>query len=405
MTHTCSAHGTARSDGAAAPVLKFGVEEEFLLVDPATRTTSPRAHLVVPHAARTLGARAQHEFLATQVEACTRPVTSAAGLLAELVAARRAMGAAAEYAGCRLVATGTPVLPSRHPLSVTPTDRYQRVALHVNRAADQRGGEICGCHVHLGDLDRTEALAISAHLRPWLPVLQALSVNSPFCEGRDNGAASARAGRYLAWPTCGPAPALDPDGYERTVERLLARRVILDRRMLYWYARPSEHLPTLEVRIADTNADVTTPLLLAVLLRALARTFLSAHRHGEPPPRMPGAVLREAHRQAALGGLTGTGTHPSTGCRLPMPVLVGDLLDLATPALAGSGDLELARPLVHARLTAGTGADRQRAVFARRRALTDVVDDLAQRTADPGTVAAPPVATGTGRPGSKAVIV
>ncbi|MEV6975278.1 glutamate-cysteine ligase family protein [Kitasatospora sp. NPDC093806] len=351
----------------------------------------------MPDAARTLGERAQHEILATQVEACTRPVTSAAGLYAELVAARRAMVAAGENTGCRLVATGTPVLPSSHPLPVTPSDRHRRVAAHLNGAADQRGGEICGCHVHLGDLDRADALAISAHLRPWLPVLQALCVNSPFCEGRYHGAASERAGRYLAWPTCGPAPTVDPDGYERTVNRLLDRRAILDRKMLYWYARPSEHLPTLEVRVADTNADVRTPLLLAVLLRALAHTFLSAHRDGEPPPRMPTVVLREAHRQAALGGLAGVGTHPSTGRRQPMPRLVADLMDLATPALAGSGDLALARLLLHERLGDGTGADRQRAAFAHRRALTDVVDDLARRTADPGTVPGNPgTVPGTG---------
>ncbi|MFJ8621861.1 YbdK family carboxylate-amine ligase [Kitasatospora sp. NPDC093550] len=380
----------------AGRVIRFGVEEEFLLVDPVTRRTSPRAHLVVPHASRTLGDRAQYEFLTTQVEMCTRPVTSALALHAELVAGRLAMVAAAENAGCRLAATGTAVLPSCHPLPVTSDDRYRRVAAHVGRAADQCGGEICGCHVHLGDLDRAEALAVSARLSPWLPVLQALCVNSPFCEGRDHGAASTRAGRYLAWPTCGPAPVLDADGYERTVTRLLAQRVILDRKMLYWYARPSEHLPTLEVRIADTNADVHAPLLLAVLLRAFARTFLSEHPTCVPTPRVSGAVLREAHRQAALSGLAGVGTHPATGCRLPMSRLVADLVELASPALARSGDLDLAQLLLRERLTHGTGADRQRAVFARRHSLTDVVDDLAHLTAAPGTAAAPVTVTRTG---------
>ncbi|MFF3073383.1 YbdK family carboxylate-amine ligase [Kitasatospora sp. NPDC057904] len=365
--------------------LKFGVEEEFLLVDPVTRRTVPRAHLVVPYAARALGPRAQREFLATQVEACTRPVTTAAGLRSELLGARRVMAEAAGSAGCLLVASGTAVVASDHPLALTPTDRYRRVAAHVDGAADQVGGEICGLHVHLGDLSRADALAVSAHLRPWLPVLQALCVNSPFCEGHDRGAASSRAGRYLAWPTCGPAPVLDAEGYERTVRRLTADQVILDRKMLYWYARPSEHLPTLEVRIADTNADPDTPLLLAMLLRALAGTFLADHRAGSPPPRMATVVLREAHRQAAVGGLAATGTHPFTGHRLPMRRLVADLFDLTAPALAAAGDLEAARVLVHARLTGGTGADRQRAVFSRRQSLTDVVDDLARLTAGPST--------------------
>ncbi|AUG75376.1 Putative glutamate--cysteine ligase 2 [Kitasatospora sp. MMS16-BH015] len=385
-----------------AGALRFGVEEEFLLVDKATRVTVPRAHLVVPQAALTLGPRAQHEFLASQVETCSRPVSTAAELRAELASARRAMAAAVESAGGLLVASGTAVLASRHPLPLTPSDRYRRVAAHVGPVADQTGGEISGCHVHLGDLTRADALAISAHLRPWLPVLQALCVNSPFCEGRDLGAASTRAGRYLAWPTCGPAPVLNPAEYERTVRRLIARRVILDRRMLYWYARPSEHLPTLEVRIADTNADLDVPVLLAVLLRALAHTFLAAHRAGTPPPRTPSTVvLREAHRQAALGGLAGVGTDPSTGRRLPMRRLVADLAELAAPALAGTGDLETALLLLHRRLTRGTGADRQRAVFARRHSLTDVVDDLARRTTASAALAAPVLSLSTSSPSDR----
>ncbi|MFB7908318.1 YbdK family carboxylate-amine ligase [Kitasatospora sp. NPDC056076] len=380
-------------------VLRFGVEEEFLLVDRATRCTVPRAHVVVAHASQALGRRAQHEFLATQVEACTRPVTAAAALRADLACARRAMAAAAEDAGCLLVATGTAVLPSHHPLPLTPTDRYRRVAAHVGTVADQTGGEICGCHVHLGDLSRADALTVSAHLRPWLPVLQALCVNSPFCEGRDCGAASTRAGRYLAWPTCGPSPVLDQAEYERTVRRLIARRVILDRKMLYWYARPSEHLPTLEVRIADTNADVDVPVLLALLLRGLAHTFLAAHRRGAPPPHTPSTVvLREAHRQAALGGLAGLGTDPHTGRRVPMPHLVAALAELAAPALAATGDLETVRLFLHRRLSHGTGADRQRAVFARRQSLTDVVDDLVHLAADTGTAAAHLPSTSTSSP-------
>ncbi|WP_354644753.1 glutamate-cysteine ligase family protein [Kitasatospora camelliae] len=112
---------------------------------------------------------------------------------------RRTLVHAAAGAGCLLVASGTAVLPSRHPLPVTETDRYRRVAAHIDREVwDQVGGELCGCHVHLGDLERGEAPALAAHLRPWLPALHALCVNSPFCEGQDTGMAGTRWDRYLA---------------------------------------------------------------------------------------------------------------------------------------------------------------------------------------------------------------
>ncbi|WP_406193506.1 hypothetical protein OH807_02885 [Kitasatospora sp. NBC_01560] len=99
---------------------------------------------------------------------------------------------------------------------------------------------------------------------------------------------------------------------------------------------------------------------------------------------MTPAALRAAHRRAAHGGLAAIGTDPLTGARRPVVLLVADLLGLAAPTLRRSGDLDLARHLVQRRLSGGTGADRQRAVFARRRSLTDVVDHLARLTAAPG---------------------
>ncbi|WP_354637932.1 carboxylate-amine ligase [Kitasatospora camelliae] len=358
--------------------LRFGIEEEFLLVDPATFRTVPLAKRVLAEARPTLGRRAQTEFIATQVEACTRPVATVDELRSELAATRGILAAAAASAGCLLVASGTPVLPSAHPLPVTDAPRYREVAAHVGAVADQPGGELCGCHVHLGELTRAEALALGVRLRPWLPVLEAMCVNSPFCEGRDRGLASTRAGCYAAWPTCGPAPVLDEPGYERTVRRLLSERVILDRKMIYWYARPSEHVPTLEIRIADTNADREVIVLLAVLLRGLARV----PRASAPPPPVPApAEVARAHRLAARSGLSGPGLDLRTGVLRPMRELLSDLLVHASPGLERTGDLALAQTLVRRLLAGGTGADRQRADFARRGSFRDVVAGLAATTA------------------------
>ncbi|MFF7633199.1 glutamate-cysteine ligase family protein [Kitasatospora sp. NPDC008050] len=153
--------------------LRFGVEEEYLLTDPVTGRTVPRAPAVLGTARQALGERAQPEFLASQIEAGTSPVATAEELHRELVAIRRAMAAAARRSDCLLIASGTAVLPSRHPLTVTGEHRYRRVAEHIGALADSLGAEICGCHVHLGDLSRAEALRLSARLRPWLPALQA----------------------------------------------------------------------------------------------------------------------------------------------------------------------------------------------------------------------------------------
>ncbi|WP_371494126.1 glutamate--cysteine ligase [Kitasatospora sp. NBC_00374] len=385
--------------------LRFGVEEEFVLVDAVTGVCVPRAERVLADAALTLGDRAQAEFCATQVEGCTPPVETAERLREELAVMRRALAAAAGRAGCLLVASGTPVLPSPHPLPVSDGVRYHRISRHMGPVADQPGGEMCGCHVHVGDLSRREALAVGNRLRPWLPVLHAVTTNSPFCEGRDRGVASSRTLCYGRWPTVGPAPVLDEGGYERTVEALLSSGVLLDRRMIYWYSRPSEHLPTLEVRVADVNADLDVTVLLAVLVRGLVAVSLREERAGAPLPSVPGELLCAAHRRAARVGLSGDGIDAFTGRSRPAAQLLADLLEHAAPGLAALGDLGLARRLAARTVAAGTGADRQRAAFACRGSLADVVAELAAVTvgqsASPGRSATRGPATG-GRRGGRA---
>ncbi|WP_181442112.1 carboxylate-amine ligase [Streptomyces tateyamensis] len=360
--------------------LRFGVEEEYLLVDPHTGRTVPRAPEVLERAEAELGPRAQPEFLATQIEACTPPVETAAQLRAELVAMRAAMARAAAPFGCVPVACGTAVLPSRHPLPVTDQPRYHRIAELVGPVADQTGAELCGCHVHLGDLDRATALQLSAALRPWLPVLQALSSNSPFTEGSDLGLASGRWLFQRNWPTVGPAPLLDLDGYERTADALVARSRVLDRRMIYWYSRPSEHLPTLEVRVFDVNTDLDVTVLLAVLLRGLAWSLLAAPTR---PRRAP--ALTSAHWYAARSGLTGEAVDPLTGEHLPMARLLAHLYARALPGLAAHGDRAAAEDLIRRVLCLGTGAARQRAARANGKGLAGVVAHLATGFSESGS--------------------
>ncbi|WP_331731009.1 glutamate-cysteine ligase family protein (plasmid) [Kitasatospora sp. NBC_00070] len=364
-------------------LLRFGVEEEYLLADSVSRVTVARAAAVLTEAGVTLGERAQPEFIATQVEGCTPPVCTAAELRDALLAVRSVFGVAARRAGCLLVASGTAVLPSVHPLPVTDWARYRRIAAHVGPGiADQVGGELGGCHIHVGDLDRPSALAVQARLRPWLPVLESVAVNSPFCEGLHTGSSSSRAFRYANWPTVGPAPVVDGPGYEDWVEHALAEGIMLDRRSLYWYARPSEHLPTVEIRMADVNADVDVAVLLAVLLRGMTHVLLEELRSGVPDRSggVTGRRLRAAHDRAAWGGLAGPGVDPVTGCLRPWREQLGDLVRRATPGLAMYGDLPLAERLAGKLVNGRTGAETQRAVHARNGSLAEVVDHLAAAT-------------------------
>ncbi|MFF5448037.1 glutamate--cysteine ligase [Streptomyces sp. NPDC012888] len=361
-------------------VLSMGVEEELLLVDRSSRRPVDRAPAVVATAAAALRDQVRTRFFAAQLELCTKPVGDAAALRAELTRLRRgAATAAAEY-GCRLVATGTPVVPPSRPFTVTASDRYRRMARKFAAIVGRYDGLVCGCHVHVGTADRAAALSLSNHMRPWLPGLQSLTGNSPFYLGRDTGFESWRFKEFARWPTVGPAPVLHEAQYEAYVGALVEDRILLDRRMVYWYARPSERVPTLSVRVPDVNADLDTVVLVAALVRGLAASLTADVEAGRPPPRVPEHLLRAAHELAAAEGLAGQGLDPLTGERLPARALVERLVARAAPGLEAAGELGLVEESLRRLWGEGSGASRQRAVLRRHGRLTAVVDALAAAT-------------------------
>ncbi|MFD3472891.1 glutamate--cysteine ligase [Streptomyces sp. NPDC058682] len=358
-----------------------GVEEEFLLVDRLKGRPAGRGPHVVKAATAVLGEQVQAEFFSAQVEVCTKPTAVLTELRSELSLLRKVLGEAAASEGCRLVAAGTPVIPPGSPPTVTPGERYGRMAARWPALVGSYDGMVCGCHIHVGVTGRGQALALANHMRPWLPALQALAANSPFSLGRDSGWADHRSVEHARWPGVGPAPLLDEAGYESLADHLVTTGALLDRRMIYWYARPSEHVPTLEIRVCDVNADLDVVLLLTALVRGLATVLLREIGDGRPPPDLPAGCLHAAHRLAARHGLAGEGLDPVRGECVPAVTLTERLLARAAPGLAATRDLELAEEAFHRVRSSGGGAARQRAAYLRRERLSEVVGDLIRTTA------------------------
>ncbi|WP_034263277.1 carboxylate-amine ligase [Actinospica robiniae] len=363
--------------------LTFGVEEEFLLVDAETRVAAARSDQVIAQARLELGDQIESEFYLSQLETHSEPCGTAAELRRDLARCRRVAARAARDARCLLVASPCAVLTSR-PLPIRSYGRYLRLAEHLGPVLVKADCEISGLHVHLGSLGRGESLALSAALRPWLPVLQALAANAPFAAEADTGWASRRGLTYGRWPTVGPAPVLDERGYDKTVAELISTGIIIDPAMLYWYARPSAHYPTLETRVADVNGDLDTTVLLAVLLRGLATVILAGleqrldHRPGAG--KIDDDRLVENHYRAARYGMAARLFDSATGQDQPVPALLDALLEFAEPALDALGDLPFAVSTLHRLLRDGGGAERQRAEYARTGSWTGLVDYLARET-------------------------
>ncbi|MEU4579893.1 MULTISPECIES: glutamate--cysteine ligase [Nonomuraea] len=361
---------------AVTPLM--GVEEEYLLVDPATRAVAPRARAVVERAAAELGDRVGAEITRFQVEAKTAPCAGVAELGGQLAGMRRAVAAAARAEGLAVIASGTPVLPGAVPPPITEGARYDQGIAAYRALHDEQS--ICAGHVHVHLPDRELAVLVCNHLRPWLPALIALMANSPFWEGRDTGYAAWRVLAWGKWPVAGPPPyCASAAEHDRLVAALTASEAVVDPGTLFWDARPSARLPTVEVRVGDVPASTAEATLLALLVRALVTVCAKRARDGDPGPRPAEPLLRVAYWRSARDGLEGHAVDPFTGVPRPATELVAELLELVRPALAASGDLEAVQELWRRLRASGSGAARQRAAFARRGLLTDVVDDLIGR--------------------------
>ncbi|XRQ14671.1 carboxylate-amine ligase [Actinomadura welshii] len=353
--------------------LRFGIEEEYFVVDPVSREVVPRAGAVVRRAAAALGERASTELVGFLAEAKTPPCDDLDKLGEQVRSMRAAMAAAAASEGVRLAATGTPVLGRLVPAPISAGARYAE-SLATYRGLDDEQS-ICSCHVHVEMPDRERAVQVSNHLRPWLPTLLALTANSPYWAGRDTGHACWRALAWARWPVAGPPPFFESAAhYDELVGTLLGCGALLDTGTVFWDVRPSARLPTVEVRLADVAPTAGEATVLAALVRALVEVSAAAVEAGEPAPAPSPEMLRAAYWLAARDGLPGTGVDVRTGRPAGFREMAGDLLAHALPALRGSGDLGAVTRGLRRLLTGGTGAERQRAAYRRRGRLTDVVD-------------------------------
>jgi glutamate---cysteine ligase / carboxylate-amine ligase len=343
--------------------LTVGVEEEFLLLDPDSWHNAPESAAVLAGLPRELRRYGRVEFRRSMVEMVTPVCTDLPGLQAHLARHRSAAAAAATRAGTRLVAVGaTPVAePDRR---VNDTPRFRAIAGHYGPIAYDPA--VCGCHVHVGVPSRAVAVEVCTRLRPWLPVIQALGVNSPLYGGSDTGHASWRAIQLERWPSLGPTPHFESTAeFDAAVASLVASGAMLDQSMVLWYARPSDTYPTVEIRAADIAPTAEEAGLIAGLVRALVATALDDIAAARPAPRVPDLLLRAAHWNAAHTGLAGTLLDARDGQARPAWDLVDELCAAVKPALCGLGDEERVHAALDQVRRDGTGAERQRRLYER----------------------------------------
>ncbi|MEV4701776.1 YbdK family carboxylate-amine ligase [Actinoplanes sp. NPDC049316] len=321
----------------------MGVEEEFLLLadDGSVR---PVGAAVV--AAARLPGQVKPEYMRYQVETASAVCTRVEDLRRDLVRLRVAVAEAADRAGARLIAVGAAPLAAGPRQALSGDERYRELARRY--PGPTAPGATCACQVHVGIADREVAVAVLGRLRPWLPALLALTVNSPYAGGVDTGWASIRYRLQRRWPTFRPPGVwADAQRYDSVVASLVTSGAALDPAAVYFLARLSSRYPTIEVRVADTCLEVDDTVVYAATVRALVAGLVDDVRRGVPARPVPGRLINARLLAAARG------TGPA----------VGDLMAKVEPYLAGS-DAGVVRDGLQRMLHLGTGAERQRRMRA-----------------------------------------
>ena len=363
-------------------MLTVGVEEEFLLLGPSG-DVAPAAPAVL----RLTGERHERgeikpEVMTYQLETVSGVCTELDEVERELTGLRARIGEAAVAVGVRVVASGRAPFGERGLEMLTEDARYRDIAARFPAATATSG--TCACHVHIGIADRELAVQVLVRLRPWLPILLALTGNSPFADGADTGWSSGRYRCQLSWPTFRP-PVVHRDaaGYDQMVATLILRGLAFDTRSVYLLARISPRHPTIEIRVADTLPTAKDATVFAGVVRALVATLVDDLRRDRPArpvtPARPGAVharlLAAAHH--GLGSPVARPRQPGTGTP-PRNPMIAQLVDAVLPALEASGDAGTVLPGLDRLERLGTGAQRQRRLWASSASREDFVAALAR---------------------------
>jgi glutamate---cysteine ligase / carboxylate-amine ligase len=285
--------------------------------------------------------------------------------------------AVAQKAGARTAALATaphPVLPH-----LVPTARFRKMSERFGLTLQEL--LTCGFHVHVGVHSRDEGVAVLNRIRVWLPVVLALSSNSPFWNGVDSGYNSYRYQVWNRWPTAGPTDLFaSPAEYDRQVETLLESGVPLDMGMIYFDARLSAKYPTIEVRLSDVCMDSGHAAAIAAMIRALVETASRQWRSGVHPQPLTSTQLRAWSWLASRSGVDGLLVDPVTGRPIAAGDVVAELLGYIRPVLEEWQEEALVENAVTDILRRGPGARRQREAYERSGDLATVVREAVELT-------------------------
>ncbi|MFC4549623.1 MULTISPECIES: glutamate--cysteine ligase [Halorussus] len=261
----------------------LGIEEEFYVVDERGRPTSGTDELVYERdPPEILEGRLDHELFKCVIETQTPKIERLDEARQNLLSVREALVDHAEAGGYRIAAAGLHPGAKWRELEHAQKERY-RAQLDRIQYPQQRN-TTAGLHVHVGVDDADKAVWVANEIRWYLPVMLALSANSPYWNGYDTGLQSARAKIFEALPNTGMPTSFDSydefDAFERT---MIETNAINDRGELWYDVRPHSGHGTVEVRTPDGQADPERVLAFAEYTHALVTDLATRYEDSADP--------------------------------------------------------------------------------------------------------------------------
>src|SRR4051812_46970740 len=319
------------NDAAAAHPWTVGVEEEVMLLDARRWSLANRIDDVLAVLADDVRARASAETHACVLELKTAPHETAAEVADDLAALRHGLDAGlATLLGLRAAAAGTHPLATRSDVAVSSGTHYREVGTTMRALA--RREPTMALHVPVAVPDGATAVRALDGLRRALPVLLALSANSPYWRATDSGFASIRTPVFSMFPRVGiPRHFGTYDQYVRTVEPMLSSGAIPEPGFLWWDARLRPRLGTVEVRIMDAQSGVADAAALAAVVHCLVRRHAQRDCAAGTAPEL----LEENRFLAARDGVQAKLIDVRTQRRRPLREALDELLTDCAPFADG----------------------------------------------------------------------
>jgi carboxylate-amine ligase len=359
------------------PSYTIGVEEELMILDERSFELVNAIESLLEDAP---DGEIKPELMESVLEIATRPCANTVEAGLQLRALRRQVRETAAHRGLVIGSAGTHPFAMWEDQRIVARPRYRDLISALRFVARQE--LIFGMHVHVGIDDPEKAIHVANGMRVHVPVLLALSANSPFWRGDATGLMSTRTPIFRAFPRVGIPPEYkDWEDYQRQIRFMIESGVMEDYTYLWYDVRPHPNFGTVEIRACDSQTRIEHTLALTALIQAMVKELAEHYEAGKELGVYPWQMLDENKWLAARHGMEGELVDLPSSEKVNTKELARRLVDRLrghAEDLGSAGDLDGIDDL----LARGNGGSRQVVVYEANHDLREVMAEIVAATSE-----------------------